>query len=57
MEQVEFIKFLGQPTILSWTVNTSGLVKKAQQRLHILRMLEKGETKDHPAEERLPVSH
>lgn len=41
--QVESFKFLGVhiSADLSWTANTSALVKKAQQRLHFLRVLRK----------------
>lgn len=41
VEQVESFKFLGVliSADLSWSINTSELVKKAQQQLHFLRVL------------------
>ena len=41
VEQVETFKFLGVhiSANLSWSANTTALVKKAQQRLHFLRVL------------------
>ena len=41
VERVQSFKFLGVhiSADLSWSVNTSALVKKAQQRLHFLRVL------------------
>ena len=41
VERVQSFKFLGVhiSADLSWSVNTSALVKKAQQRLHLLRVL------------------
>lgn len=43
VEQVSSFKFLGVhiSADLSWSTNTSALVKKAQQRLHFLRVLKK----------------
>ncbi|KAL2088252.1 hypothetical protein ACEWY4_015151 [Coilia grayii] len=43
VERVETFKFLGVhiSADLSWSANTTALVKKAQQRLHFLRVLRK----------------
>ena len=43
VERVQSFKFLGVhiSADLTWTTNTSALVKKAQQRLHFLRVLKK----------------
>ncbi|KAK0155353.1 putative RNA-directed DNA polymerase from transposon BS [Merluccius polli] len=53
VERVPVFKFLGRHITedLSWTTNTHHMVKKAQQRLHFLRILRK-----HHLEEKLLVS-
>lgn len=53
VERVSSFKFLGTHLSedLTWTVNTAALVKKAQQRLHFLRVLRRNHL-----EERLLVS-
>ena len=53
MERVHSIRFLGvqMSDDLSWTANTTAVVKKAQQRLHFLRVLRR-----HNLEEKLLVT-
>ena len=53
VERVPSFKFLGVHITekLSWSTNTTALVKKAQQRLHFLRVLRRNRP-----EERLPVA-
>lgn len=58
MDQVESIKFLGVniSADVSWTTNTTALVRKAQQRV-LSESAREGEPEDQPAEDLLPASH